>query len=213
MKLQWTVQKTYHKYYCVLAGTGRNDAGNCDHWAPSPAYASELSCYSTVSTGTSNRPLPPEEEREQFLMGTSYQGNYMEQIDPSLQQPHFTSPSDVGRKWHNLRRRCYHPKRSNNFTFKVVSYNVLADDLLHSNSYLYNGAEEWFKHWEYRRRNLLQELSYYNADVSDVKYKKYRYSSTKSWICASYNHLAFTHEQNDDSVFKMTTKQSFGKSF
>lgn len=173
MKLCWTVQKTYHKCYCVLAGAGRNDAGNCDHWAPNPAYASELSCRGAVSTGTSsNRQLPHEEESEQFLMATTYQGNYMEQSDPSLQHPHFTSPFDVGRNWHNLRRRCYHPKRSHNFPFKVVSYNVLADDLLHSNSYLYNGTEEWFKHWEYRRRNLLQELSYYSADVSDVNYKK-----------------------------------------
>jgi len=42
----------------------------------------------------------------------------------------------------------------------------LADGLLYSNSHLYCGTEEWLKHWEYRRRNLLKELSYYNADVS-----------------------------------------------
>ena len=90
----------------------------------------------------------------------------MEQRDPSLQQPLFTSPSDLGRRWHSLRRRCYHKQRSRNFNFTVVSYNVLADGLLWCNSHLYSGTEEWLKHWEYRRRNLLEELSYYNADVS-----------------------------------------------
>ena len=83
-----------------------------------------------------------------------------------LQQPCFTSPDKLGRRWHNLRRKCYRPQRNQNFTFKVVSYNVLADGLLHSNSHLYCGSEEWLKDWEYRRKNLLKELLSYKADVS-----------------------------------------------
>lgn len=86
------------------------------------------------------------------------------EIDPSLQEPFFTSPSVVGRRWHSL-RRCYHRERSQNFDFTVISYNVLADGLLHSHSHLYVGVEHWMKEWEYRRRNLLQEILYYNADV------------------------------------------------
>ena len=90
------------------------------------------------------------------------------EIDPSLQEPLFSSPSALGRRWHSLRRRCYRQQRSQNFSFNVVSYNLLADGLLHSNSNLYTGTEKWLQQWEYRRRNLLQEMLYYNADVSTV---------------------------------------------
>ena len=153
--------------YSVHAGTGGDSAGNCDQWTPIPTYSSDLSHHSAASTCiSSDRPLQPEIKREQCSMAASYQGNNMEQRDPLSQQPHFTSPSDLGRTWHYLRRRCYQQQRSRNFSFTVVSYNVLADGLLHSNSHLYSGTEEWVKHWEYRRRNLLKELSYYNADVS-----------------------------------------------
>ena len=153
--------------YSVHAGAGGNNAGNFDHWAPAPTYSSDLSHHSAVSACTSSdRPLEPDIEREQCSTAASCQEHNMEQRDLLLQQPHFTSPSDLGRRWHHLRRRCYHQQRSRNFSFTVVSYNVLADGLLYSNSHLYGGTEEWVKHWEYRRRNLLKELSYYDADVS-----------------------------------------------
>lgn len=157
----------------TLTGTGSN-AGSCDHQAPNPTYSSDLSCHSAVNRCTStNRPLQPEQEREQCSMATGcYQVNDTEQSDLLLRQPLFTSPSDLGRRWHHLRKRCYHPQRSHNFSFTVVSYNVLADGLLYSNSHLYSGTEQWLKHWEYRRRNLLKELFYYNADVSNVNIKK-----------------------------------------
>ena len=156
-----------HVSYYVPAGAGRNNTGNCDHLARSPAYASDLSQHSAVTCTSSNGQLPPEQERDQCSMANiCYQGNNMEQIDPLLQQPLFTSPSDLGRRWHKLQRRYYHQHRSHNFGFTVVSYNVLADGLLYSNSHLYDGTEQWLKDWEYRRRNLLKELSYYNADVS-----------------------------------------------
>lgn len=88
------------------------------------------------------------------------------EIDPSLQEPFFISSSDVGRRWHSLHRRCYHEQRSQNFSFTVISYNILADGLLHTHSDLYSGVEQWMKDWEYRRRNLLKEILHYNADVS-----------------------------------------------
>ena len=97
---------------------------------------------------------------------TCGQGSDSCEVDPSLQEPLFTAPSAVGRRWHSLRRRCYHWQRSQNFSFKVVSYNVLADGLLHANSHLYTGTESWVQLWEYRKKNLLQEILHYDADVS-----------------------------------------------
>lgn len=86
-------------------------------------------------------------------------------INPSLKEPFFNRSSDVGRRWHSLHRICYHTPRSQNFRFRVISYNVLADGLLHAHSELYSGVEQWMKDWEYRRRNLLQEILHYEADV------------------------------------------------
>lgn len=87
-------------------------------------------------------------------------------INPSLQKPFFNRSSDVGRRWHSLPRKCFHTRRSQNFRFTVISYNVLADGLLHAHSEFYSGVEQWMKDWEYRRRNLLQEILHYKADVS-----------------------------------------------
>ncbi|KAL9985853.1 hypothetical protein ACROYT_G008302 [Oculina patagonica] len=146
---------------------GINNAGNCDNWVHNPRNGPEFSPDNAGSTCLStNTSLQPEQGGEQCTMTTgSYHGNNAEEIDPLSQQPMFTSPSDLGRKWHYLHRRCYQPQRSRNFSFTVVSYNVLADGLLQSNSHLYNGTEQWLKHWDYRRRNLLKELLHYNADV------------------------------------------------
>ena len=144
-------------------GTDIKNVGNYDNWAHNPRNAYDLSPYNAGNTSPSaNGPLQPEHGGEQYSMATASG----EVTDPLSQQPMFTS-SDVGRKWHYLHRRCSQPQRSRNFSFTVVSYNVLADGLLHSNSHLYNGTEQWLKHWEYRRRNLLKELLHYNADVSN----------------------------------------------
>lgn len=167
-QLQCSVLELQKSYNIVRIGAGTNNPGNCDNWVHNPRNGPDLSPYNADSTCTStNRPLQPEQGGEQCAMATGYyQGNNGEEIDPLSQQPMFTSPSDLGRKWHYLHRRCYQPQRSRNFSFTVVSYNVLADGLLHSNSHLYNATEQWLKHWDYRRRNLLKELLHYNADVS-----------------------------------------------
>lgn len=114
---------------------------------------------------STNTPLGQEQGWHQPVVGSSWQGNSDSQINPSDQPPLFTSPSDLGRRWHHLRRKCYRQQRNQNFSFTVVSYNVLADGLLHANSDLYAGTEQWLQQWEYRRRNLLKEILHYNADV------------------------------------------------
>ncbi|XP_022796907.1 protein angel homolog 2-like isoform X2 [Stylophora pistillata] len=114
---------------------------------------------------TTDKPVQSSQGEEKNAVTGCYQEYQAEAKEHIHQQPCFTSPDNLGRRWHKLRKRCYHPQRNQNFSFKVVSYNVLADGLLHSNSHLYNGSEEWLKDWDYRRRNLLKELLYYNADV------------------------------------------------
>lgn len=120
---------------------------------------------------TTDKSVQSSQGEEKNAVTGCYQEYQAEAKKPIHQQPCFTSPDNLGRRWHKLRKRCYHPQRNQNFSFKVVSYNVLADGLLQSNSHLYNGSEEWLKDWDYRRRNLLKELLYYNADVSNSKLK------------------------------------------
>ena len=50
--------------------------------------------------------------------------------------------------------------------FSVVSYNVLAQDLLHKNQYLYTHCPPELLSWEYRKWNILNELVESTADVS-----------------------------------------------
>lgn len=106
-------------------------------------------------------------ERKQPSPGDFQLKNVDNQINPAEQPTLFSSPLDLGRRWYQIHRTCYRQQRSQNFGFTVVSYNVLADGLLNAHSDLYAGTEQWLQQWEYRRRNLLKEILYYKADVSD----------------------------------------------
>ena len=81
---------------------------------------------------------------------------------PNPTQLCFKSVQDVGRTW---LRESSHWHGQCSVKFKVVSYNVLADELLLSHRELYRGVEEWLLDWEYRKKNLLRELLHYKADV------------------------------------------------
>jgi mRNA deadenylase 3'-5' endonuclease subunit Ccr4 len=48
----------------------------------------------------------------------------------------------------------------------VVSYNLLAQDLLDSNEYLYTHCPQEQLAWDYRKDNLLDDLKQSSADVS-----------------------------------------------
>lgn len=145
-----------------------NTVDNSAYLAPNHTECHSDSAHCFDVNISNNTPLRQEQGREQAFMAGLSQGNSYSQINPSTQRPLFTSPADLGRRWHHVRRKCYRQQRSQNFSFTVVSYNVLADGLLHANSHLYIGAEYWVQQWEYRRRNLLQEILHYNADVSVI---------------------------------------------
>ena len=81
----------------------------------------------------------------------------------------FTSFTNLGRSWckrslpEHLER-----SRSNNFEFTVASYNVLADQLMRENPYLYaqgKRRDPGLFEWNYRKHNLLKEIKHANADV------------------------------------------------
>lgn len=52
------------------------------------------------------------------------------------------------------------------FDFSVMSYNVLSQELLQDNAYLYRHCNPAVLHWSHRLPNLLAEIRQHDADVS-----------------------------------------------
>lgn len=50
-------------------------------------------------------------------------------------------------------------------TVSVLCYNVLAQDLIRKNRYLYSDAIPELLEWDFRKTNLLRDLTDSNADV------------------------------------------------
>lgn len=53
--------------------------------------------------------------------------------------------------------------------FSLMSYNVLAQDLLLDNQYLYRDHPTQVLDWEHRKQKLVQEFSAHQPDVSESK--------------------------------------------
>uniref|UniRef100_A0A8C4NMG7 Angel homolog 2 (Drosophila) n=1 Tax=Dicentrarchus labrax TaxID=13489 RepID=A0A8C4NMG7_DICLA len=57
------------------------------------------------------------------------------------------------------------PGGSAAFDFSVMSYNILSQELLQDNAYLYRHCNPAILHWNHRLPNLLAEIQLYNADI------------------------------------------------
>ena len=87
------------------------------------------------------------------------------------------------RKWQVMPEadRC----RPDDFTFSLVTYNMLSDSLLYENIYLYEDCDQEHLGWGYRKEKLLAELLSYEAEVSLClqaisKYCKAAYNTCKA---------------------------------
>lgn len=73
--------------------------------------------------------------------------------------------AEVRRRWEDFSHH-YHKKPSKQqFDFKVMSYNILSQDLLEDNSSLYSHCRRPYLFWNYRLPNILRELREINADI------------------------------------------------
>lgn len=64
---------------------------------------------------------------------------------------------------------CHHRVSRNSrqpVEFKVMTYNILSQDLLENHSYLYSGSKSRSLDWRHRRRRLIAEIACHNPDVS-----------------------------------------------
>lgn len=57
------------------------------------------------------------------------------------------------------------PGHSTAFDFSVMSYNILSQDLLQDNAYLYHHCNPGVLPWNHRLPNLLSEIQQYDADI------------------------------------------------
>jgi len=72
--------------------------------------------------------------------------------------------TDSGRMLHDNSNNV---RQQNSFKFTIASYNVLAQNLLEDNSYLYSHCRDFrYLEWSYRQKQLLAEMTYYQPDVS-----------------------------------------------
>lgn len=60
------------------------------------------------------------------------------------------------------------------FDFSLLSYNILAQNLLEKNDFLYDWSDSRVLSWEYRRQLLLNEIKQLNADVSKIIFFNFR---------------------------------------
>ncbi|XP_041814825.1 protein angel homolog 2 isoform X2 [Chelmon rostratus] len=58
-----------------------------------------------------------------------------------------------------------HPPGGTAFDFSVMSYNILSQDLLQDNAYLYRHCDPRVLAWNHRLPNLLAEIQQYDADI------------------------------------------------
>lgn len=77
------------------------------------------------------------------------------------------------RKWQTMPEvdQC----RPNEFTFSLVTYNLLSDSLLFENMFLYEECDQDCLNWGYRKEKLLTELLGYDAEVSLCSIFKVRF--------------------------------------
>lgn len=79
---------------------------------------------------------------------------------------------ELERGWEYTTKGEEHNKSGSNSQHKLVftlaSYNVLAQDLLENNSWLYKHCPQYCLSWDYRWNNLLAEITHRKPDVSVV---------------------------------------------
>ncbi|XP_061098354.1 protein angel homolog 2 isoform X2 [Conger conger] len=82
--------------------------------------------------------------------------------------PNLGQPTEINRQWEELSHLHKHRSKSHGakpFEFSVMSYNILAQQLLQENPYLYKHCHSSILDWNYRFPNILKELKIHNADI------------------------------------------------
>lgn len=60
---------------------------------------------------------------------------------------------------------CENDTKYKSFNFSLLSYNILAQELLEKNAFLYDWSDVRVLNWDYRRQLLLNEIKLFDADI------------------------------------------------
>ncbi|XP_040207394.1 protein angel homolog 2 isoform X4 [Rana temporaria] len=81
-------------------------------------------------------------------------------------QPEIIAESTTTRNWEDFSHLyCEPPGDRGKFDFSVLCYNILSQDLLEDNSYLYDHCRRPHLFWNFRLPNILKEMEEMNADI------------------------------------------------
>ncbi|TRY98107.1 hypothetical protein DNTS_028469 [Danionella cerebrum] len=80
------------------------------------------------------------------------------------------TPLELKRHWEDFSHVCQAPttnegKEKQPFEFSLMSYNILSQDLLHKNAYLYRHCHPPVLEWEHRFQNIIKEMKLHSADI------------------------------------------------
>ncbi|XP_035535110.1 protein angel homolog 2 [Morone saxatilis] len=133
------------------AGHSRDRSSDGGEWPSLPSHHDSTSVPSNPwqVVGASREPPPP---------GTSPPVRQRKDVKPakSLHRHWETPACSTG---------VQPPGGSAAFDFSVMSYNILSQELLQDNAYLYRHCNPAVLHWNHRLPNLLAEIQQYNADI------------------------------------------------
>ncbi|XP_053370799.1 protein angel homolog 2 isoform X1 [Clarias gariepinus] len=89
-------------------------------------------------------------------------------VPPGTLYPHLTRTKEIRtelkRQWEELTESC-ETTSVGAFDFSVMSYNILSQELLLSNTYLYRHCNPYVLQWHHRFSNLIAELEHHSADI------------------------------------------------
>ncbi|XP_032440933.1 protein angel homolog 2 isoform X1 [Xiphophorus hellerii] len=97
--------------------------------------------------------------------GLQYQPSSSIQADGQFPQQPPHPVKSLQRYWETCSTETQPPEDSRVFDFSVMSYNILSQDLLQDNAYLYRHCDPAVLPWPYRLPNLLAEIQQHNADI------------------------------------------------
>ncbi|KAL5008141.1 hypothetical protein ScPMuIL_013722 [Solemya velum] len=109
---------------------------------------------------------PPDADNDVIIIENNVKENVDHVDSGSRQSVTSSSKNDFKREWEYTRFGHHHVSRGEpGFNFTVMSYNILAQNLLEDNSYLYENCDDDFLNWEYRQQKLLGEISRFRPDI------------------------------------------------
>lgn len=73
--------------------------------------------------------------------------------------------------WHTGYEERLERSHYRHFNFHIISYNILAQQLIEDNPFLYDDCVDENLHWNRRKERLLHEIFKQDADVSSLRKK------------------------------------------